>query len=98
MKLKDVKKRIDDFFDNISAEELHGHTLIYWKKNAEKDYSKVPISVLKYITVLEEQTEQLRKHAVVGQSEQLVCDNHYVDLEHFMNYSESICKTCKQKV
>lgn len=23
MKLKDVKKRIDDFFDNISAEKLH---------------------------------------------------------------------------
>lgn len=35
---------------------------------------------------------------VVGQSEQLVCDNHHADLEHFMNYSESICKTCKQKV
>lgn len=35
---------------------------------------------------------------VVGQTEQLVCDNHHADLEHFMNYSESICKTCKQKV
>lgn len=36
--------------------------------------------------------------AVVGQSEQLVCDNHRPDLEHFMKYSESICKNCKQKV
>lgn len=43
-------------------------------------------------------TEQLRIHDAVGRSEQLVCDNHYADLEHFMNYSESICKTCKQKV
>lgn len=35
---------------------------------------------------------------VVGQSEQLVCDSHSPDLEHFMKYSESICKKCKQKV
>jgi hypothetical protein len=32
----------------------HGNTLEYWKNNAEEDYSLVPISVLKYITVLEE--------------------------------------------
>ena len=32
----------------------HGHTLEYWKNNAEEDYAKVPISVLRYITVLEE--------------------------------------------
>lgn len=41
---------------------------------------------------------QLTIHDVVGQSEQLVCDNHSPDLEHFMKYSESICKNCKQKV
>ena len=40
----------------------------------------------------------LRIHDVVGRSEQLVCDNHKPDLEHFMKYSESICKNCKQKV
>ena len=40
-------------------EKLHGHTLEYWKNNAEEDYLKVPISVLKYITCLEEQIEQL---------------------------------------
>ena len=40
-------------------EELHGHTLEYWKNNAEEDYLKVPISVLKYITCLEERIEQL---------------------------------------
>ena len=28
--------------------------LAYWKKNAEEDYLKVPISVLRYITELEE--------------------------------------------
>jgi hypothetical protein len=35
---------------------------------------------------------------VVGRSEQLVCDEHHPDLEHFVNYSESICKNCKQKI
>lgn len=42
--------------------------------------------------------QALHIHDVVGRSEQLVCDNHRPDLEHFMNYSESICKNCKQKV
>ena len=38
--------------------ELHGETLDYWKANAEENYMKVPISVLKYITVLEEVQNQ----------------------------------------
>lgn len=50
-------------------EKYHGNTVEYWKQNAEEDYIKTPISVLKYITVLEEQAEQLRKHDVVGRSE-----------------------------
>jgi hypothetical protein len=48
-------------------EKYHGNTVEYWKQNAKEDYIKTPISVLKYITVLEEQAEQLRKHAVGGQ-------------------------------
>lgn len=54
-------------------EKYHGNTVEYWKQNAEEDYLTTPISVLKYITVLEEQAEQLRKHAVSGQSEQFYC-------------------------
>lgn len=53
-------------------EKYHGNTVEYWKQNAEEDYIKTPISVLKYITVLEEQAEQLSKHDVVGRSEQLL--------------------------
>jgi hypothetical protein len=52
-------------------EKLHGHTLEYWKNNAEEDYLKAPISVLKYITCLEERIEQLTIPVVVGQSERL---------------------------
>lgn len=37
--------------------------LNYWKKNAEEDYMKTPISVLRYIAELEEVAEQ--KYAVV---------------------------------
>jgi hypothetical protein len=55
-------------------EKYHGNTVEYWKQNAEENYLTTPISVLKYITVLEEQAEQLRKHAVVGRSEQLPTD------------------------
>lgn len=46
-------------------EKYHGNTVEYWKQNAEENYLTTPISVLKYITVLEEQAEQLRKHAVM---------------------------------
>lgn len=35
---------------------IRGKTLKYWKENAEEDYIKAPISVLKYITILEELT------------------------------------------
>ena len=31
--------------------------LAYWKKNAEEDYMKVPISVLRYISELEKRIE-----------------------------------------
>lgn len=48
--------------------------------------------------VVELEDKVLALFDVVGQSEQLVCDNHRLDLEHFMNYSESICQKCKQKV
>ena len=37
---------------------IYGNTLEYWKANAEEDYLKVPISVLKYIMILEKQTNQ----------------------------------------
>ncbi len=33
--------------------------LNYWKNNAEEDYLKVPISVLRYISELERQQERM---------------------------------------
>lgn len=48
--------------------------LDYWKKNAEEDYMQVPISVLRYISELEEVVKNCSITAVVGQSEQLFCD------------------------
>ena len=63
-------------------EKLHGHTLEYWKNNAEEDYLKVPISVLKYITCLEERIEQLTIPVVVGQSEQLKAVERLIDFAY----------------
>ena len=56
-------------------EKLHGHTLEYWKNNAEEDYAKVPISVLKYITCLDELKKQLTLTDVV---ESVVIDEEKV--------------------
>lgn len=36
-------------------------TVQYWKQNAEEDYIKTPISVLRYITVLEKHARQLQE-------------------------------------
>lgn len=47
-------------------EKYHGNTIEHWKQNAEEDYLTTPISVLKYITVLEEQAERLRKTNASG--------------------------------
>ncbi len=41
--------------------KYHGRTVDFWKQNAEEDYLKTPISVLKYITVLEEQAGEKLK-------------------------------------
>ena len=53
----------DDYFnDEFPKEEPKQETLeevkdlTYWRKNAEEDYIKVPISVLRYITELEERS------------------------------------------
>ena len=58
-------------------EKLHGHTLKYWKNNAEEDYLKVPISVLKYITCLEERIEQLILSGVGKNKAICNCENEY---------------------
>jgi hypothetical protein len=44
-----------------TLEKYQGNTVEYWKQNAEENYLTTPISVLKYITVLEQQAKQLRK-------------------------------------
>lgn len=40
---------------NWLSNQQYGNTLKYWQDNAEEDYLKVPISVMKYITCLEEE-------------------------------------------
>ena len=47
-------------------ETYHGNTVEYWKQNAEENYLTTPISVLKYITVLEEQAKKLHQPTVIS--------------------------------
>lgn len=51
---------VNQDFDVIDDGKVHGRSLEYWKKNADEYYVKTPISVLKYITCLEEWIKQLR--------------------------------------
>ena len=59
--------------------------LNYWKKNAEEDYMKVPISVLRYITELEK--------VVLPQADVIksVCDKHDWQL---IAPNSSRCRKC----
>lgn len=80
-----MKQIINDFINSID-------TKVYNKIRA----SMGDAECRRYLK--ERLQKQLTIHSDVERSEQLKCDNHRADLEHFMNYSESICKTCKQKV
>ncbi len=77
-------------------EKYHGNTVGYWKRNAEENYLTTPISVLKYITVLEEQAEQLHKTNV---SSELNCDHEWLNhsFDHFGFLQEQICDKCGAK-
>ena len=46
-------KEVVDILDKKSR----GRTIRYWKNNAEEDYLGTPISVLKYIAILEEELQ-----------------------------------------
>ena len=50
--------------------EIRGHTLAYWEANANEDYKQTPISVLKYITILE---EELKVKNNVAKSNVSIC-------------------------
>jgi uncharacterized paraquat-inducible protein A len=60
-------------------EKFHGNTVEYWRKNAEENYMTTPISVLKYITVLEEQANDFKQRLcshgkyVVDKDKQMIC-------------------------
>lgn len=73
--------------------KLHGHTLEYWKNNAEEDYLKVPISVLKYITCLEERIEQLTIPVVVVPKGTL-CEHPMTERADIANSNRTYCLKC----
>lgn len=52
-------------------ETIRGNTIEQCRAKAEQDYSNTPVSVLKYITVLE---ELAWKQGCVGVSHELDCD------------------------
>lgn len=57
-----VNPVVEEHINKKQEMENHRNQPIkYWKSNAQEDYSKTPISVLKYITVLEETISSLRE-------------------------------------
>jgi hypothetical protein len=52
---------VDELLDNTNKQETLEEVkdLDFWKNNAEEDYLKVPISVLRYISELERQQERM---------------------------------------
>ena len=56
-----VGPTVDGFLDNTNKQETLEEVkdLDFWKNNAEEDYLKVPLSVLRYISELERQQERM---------------------------------------
>jgi hypothetical protein len=78
--------------DNKYIDIAHTISLNCVYSDGSKNYIK---AILEFAEVYHEmELKKLRVADVSGE----VCNNHRVDLEHFMNYSESICKNCKKKV
>jgi hypothetical protein len=52
---------VEEFLDNTKKQETLEEVkdLDFWRNNAEEDYLKVPISVLRYISELESQQERM---------------------------------------
>ena len=52
---------VEEFLDNTNKQETLEEVkdLDFWKNNAEEDYLKVPLSVLRYISELERQQERM---------------------------------------
>ncbi len=72
--------------------------LEYYKNNAEEDYSQVPISVLRYISELEEAQKQgqtLPLDNVV--SSVCSCDNIHGEIETKTNYCWYCLKSIKEQ-
>jgi hypothetical protein len=82
----------------MNYQEIENKLVEFAHKKEGKDFPIHYVSIGTAVDFAIELVKNCSIPDVVGRSEQLVCDNHHADLEHFMNYSESICKTCKQKV
>jgi len=73
-KYKLLREEKDQEIDELKKKVKNlSNQLDYWKKNAEGDYMQVPISVLKYISELEEVVKNCSIPNVVGRSEQFNC-------------------------
>ena len=58
--------------------------LAYYKANAEEDYSQVPISVLRYISQLE-QAKELEKEQIINAYDYMRCIGNFESGEQYYN-------------
>ena len=85
--------------------EIKEKTLKYWKDNAEENYTTTPVSVLKYITILEELkksnnikvlinkfTHDLEQHlSDTTKTERVAKDSMMITMETFSTWIENNC-------
>lgn len=65
---------------------VRGNTLDYWQQNAEYDYVTTPISVLKYITVLEELNKGYQD--AQNQDNWISVDDLHLNMQYYMEYCQ----------
>lgn len=71
--------------------EIRGKSLERWRQNAEENYLTTPISVLKYITVLEEYIASIKteeRNSVEEGEKEFVCCEDCCDIEECKSYGD----------
>ncbi len=83
---------------NINDKEIRGKTLACWEANANEDYIKTPMSVLKYITILEEELQVKNNVAKSNVNSMFFCEKGYNKdtCERFLNHING-CNFCEIK-
>lgn len=76
--------------NKLTADKYHGNTIKHWENNAKEDFMTTPISVLKYITILEEALQSKHPTVTDEEIEKMVEEYEGVHMEYRVGYHDGL--------